>query len=125
MRFRRGVFLMVATGAVLVAVVVGIAMALTGGKGKTPAEAPVAESSPTRSASAGPTGRTPAPHTTRRPQTSSSTMVGVPDAPPPETTRPQNTTPTTPAGPPNWWTKGPDPRYRRWHGSPPPWWHHR
>jgi hypothetical protein len=50
-------------------------------------------------------------------------MVGVPATPPSETSHPQSTTSTAPTGPPTWWPKDSD-GYRRWHGSPQPWWHH-
>ncbi|MDN3359644.1 hypothetical protein [Actinomadura sp. DC4] len=120
MRFRRGMFLMVTTGAVIVAAVAGVTMLLTGGKGKTPAD-PVADPSSSASspASAKPKrGSSLSPRRAERPRTSSSTMVGVPLTPPPDTSRPRSTASTTPTPPP-WW-----PRDHHWHGTPPPWWHH-
>jgi hypothetical protein len=124
MRFRHGVLLMVTAGTVLVAAITLVTMALTGGKNKTPAEPPVADSSSvSRPPSASPTGHSPSPRATRRPGTSSSTMVGVPpSAPAPAaTSHPQGR--ATPGGVPPWWQRD-DPRDGRWHGSPPPWWHH-
>jgi hypothetical protein len=125
MEFRNGVLLMVTAAAVVVIAVTGIALVLVGGGGKGPdAGGPPAEdSAASDSASASPSGATPAPRTGRRPKTSASTMVGVPEERPPVTSGP--TGPVTPSGLPSGWSRWNDPRYHRWHRtSPPPWWHH-
>jgi hypothetical protein len=125
MRFEHGVLLMGAAAIVLLVAVTGVALALTGGSdGHRPNrdEQPQAATSsdPDPSRSSAPTPR----DSSRRPRTSSSTVLGSSS---PRPVVPPSASPT-PSGPPSWWPTG-DPRFRtgypRWHrSSPPPWWHH-
>ncbi|MCW2864782.1 MAG: hypothetical protein JWP48_6490 [Actinoallomurus sp.] len=130
MRFRHGMLLMVTAAVLVLAVIGGTALALLGGTGtKSPraGRQPMADSSESRPSSAAPDDPSLAPRvSSKRPKTSSSTMVG--SSVPRPSTRP-SAGPTSPAGPPNWWATR-DPRYRgeyprRHRNSAPPWWRHR
>ncbi|HEY0537460.1 MAG TPA: hypothetical protein VGD53_03785 [Actinoallomurus sp.] len=130
MRFRHGMLLMVTTGVLVLAVIAGTALALLGGTGtksSPPGRQPMADSSESRPSSAAPDDPSLEPRvSSKRPKSSSSTMVGS-SAPRP-TTRP-SAAPPSPTGPPSWWASR-DPRYRgeyphRHRNSPPPWWRHR
>lgn len=129
-RFRHGMLLMVTAAVLVLAVIAGTALALLGGTGtKSPRfdRQPMADSSESRPSSATPDDPSLEPRvSSKRPKSSSSTVVGS-SAPRP-TTRP-SAAPPSPTGPPTWLATQ-DPRYRREYprrhrNSPPPWWRHR